>query len=299
VNEAAMAVAPMAKAPTAPTLRIGWVGLGRIGRPMAERVQAAGWPMRVWARQPAATHALQAAGAQVCPTLEELAHNSDLVFTIVGGPTDVQAVLGTMLPAARPGTLFIDMTTTSALQAAPLRDLATAGQLQLLDAPVTGGVAGAQRGALTSFVGGTIDALDLARPVLKAFSQHIVHAGEWGSGYRMKLLNQTLVAGTLMGLADGARLARALGLAVEAVPAALAQGTASGKLFESYWGRMHSGVGAITFSLGLLRKDLLLVAEEASHLGLALPQVQATLAAVDAACRRHGEQAGVQALAAP
>jgi 3-hydroxyisobutyrate dehydrogenase-like beta-hydroxyacid dehydrogenase len=289
----------MAMATTAPTLRIGWVGLGRIGEPMAQRVRAAGWPMRVWARQPAATHTLQAAGAEVCPTLEELARNSDIVFTIVGGPADVHAVLGAMLPAARPGTQFIDMTTASALQAEPLRELAHARQVQLLDAPVTGGVAGAQRGALTSFVGGSIEALERARPVLQAFSQRIVPCGEWGSGYRMKLLNQTLVAGTLMGLADGARLARALGLAVEAVPAALANGTAGGNLFESYWARMHSGAGAITFSLGLLRKDLQLVAEEATHLGLALPQVQATLAAVEAACRRHGDQAGVQALAAP
>lgn len=297
MSEAPPAVAPVVTAVA--SLRIGWVGLGRIGEPMAQRVRAAGWPMKVWARQLAATQALRAAGADVCTSLEELASSSDIVFTIVAGPADVQAVLGSMLPVARHGTLFIDMTTASALQAAPLRDLARERQLQLLDAPVTGGVAGAQRGALTSFVGGTMDALDRARPVLQAFSQRIVHAGEWGSGYRMKLLNQTLVAGTLMGLADGARLARAFGLAAGAVPAALAQGTAGGNLFESYWARMHGGAGAITFSLGLLRKDLLLVAEEASHLGLALPQVQATLAAVDAACRRHGEQAGVQALAAP
>lgn len=282
---------------TEPALHIGWIGLGRIGEPMALRLRAAGWPLRVWARQAAATQSLLDAGAERCASPAELAQSCDIVFTILGGPADVQAVLGGMLPAARPGTVFVDMTTASALQAAPLRKAADTYQLGLLDAPVTGGVAGAKRGALTSFVGGDPQALEGVRPLLQAFSQRIVACGDWGSGYRMKLLNQTLVAGTLMGLADGARLARALGLPSQAVPEALALGTAGGPLFESYWERMHSAAGSITFSLGLLRKDLQLVAEEAAHLGLPLPQIQATLAAVERACKQHGEQAGVQALA--
>lgn len=279
--------------------RIGWVGLGRIGEPMAQRVVAAGWPLQVWARQPAATQSLLAAGAEVCTGLEALARTSDIVFTIVGGPADVSELLQTMLPQARPGTVFIDMSTASSLRASPLRKEALARGLHLLDAPVTGGVAGAQRGRLTCFVGGDAEALERARPVLAAFSQHVVPCGPWGSGYRMKLINQTLVAGTLMGLADGARLARAMNLPVAAVPDALARGTAGGLLLESYWARMQQVDGPTTFTLGLLLKDLQLVQEEAEQLDLPLPQVQATLAAVQAACARHGAQAGVQMLAAP
>lgn len=278
-------------------LSIGWIGLGRMGEPMALRLRAAGWPLRVWARQPQATRSLQDAGAQCCASLAELAQHSDIVFSIVGGPADVQAVLQAMLPAARPGTVFVDMSTASALQAAPLLAAAQARQLALLDAPVTGGVAGARRGALTSFVGGDAQALAQVRPVMQSFCQRVVACGGWGSGYRMKLLNQTLVAGTLMGLADGARLAHAMGVAGAAVPEALALGTAGGPLFDSYWDRMHGAGGDISFTLGLLRKDLQLVAEEAAHLGLALPQVVATLAAVQRACAQHGDQAGVQALA--
>lgn len=279
--------------------RIGWVGLGHIGTPMAERALAAGLPLTAWARRPETLQALRQRGADTADSPAALAASCDLVATVVGGPADVAELLAQMLPAARPGTVFIDFSTASALQGESLQRQAQALGLHLLDAPITGGVAGAQRGQLTCFVGGEATALERARPLLAAFSQRIVPCGPWGSGYRMKLINQTLVAGTLMGLADGARLARALGLPPQAVPDALAQGTAGGPLLASYWERMQGAGGAVSFSLGLLRKDLQLVAEEAAHLGLNLPQVQATLAAVEAACARHGVQAGVQMLAVP
>lgn len=279
-------------------MRVGWIGLGRIGAPMALRVAAAGFPLVVWARRAGQAAPLVAAGAEVAPVPEALGE-CDVVATIVGGPDDVRALQRRLLPRMRRGAVFVDMTTAApGLAGEALAAGAPAG-IGTLDAPVTGGVAGAQRGALTSFVGGDAAVLDAVRPMLGAFSARIVHAGPAGAGYRMKLVNQAIVAGTLLGLASGARLARAGGFAAPAVADALASGTASGTLFDSYLGRMIGQAGPVTFTLAMLRKDVALARDEAAALGVDGAFLDAVLAAVDAALARHGADAGVQALAAP
>lgn len=278
--------------------RIGWIGLGHIGRPMAERVLAAGLPLTVWARRREAAVPLLERGAAWAEDPAALARDSDLVATIVGGPDDVEALHAALMPAARPGTLFLDMTTAAPRTAAACAALAARCGVAVLEAPVTGGVAGAQRGTLTSFVGGDADALERARPLLAAYSARIVHCGAAGSGYRVKLVNQTMIGGTLLGLAEGARLARAAGFTAEALQPALAGGTAAGFLFDAYLARMMSGGGPVSFSLGLLRKDLRLAREESLALGLQPLLLDAAIAALDGAVARHGAQAGVQMLAA-
>lgn len=281
----------------APAPRIGWIGLGRIGRPMAERVLAAGLPLAVWARRPEVAQPLLAAGATWAADPAALARGCDIVATIVGGPDDVAALHRQMMPAARPGTLFVDLTTASPRTAATSAALAAEHGLLRLEAPVTGGVAGAQRGTLTCLAGGDAAALSAAQPLLAAFAQRIVPCGGAGSGYRFKLFNQALVGGTLLGLADGARLARGAGIPVEVLQPALASGTAAGFLFEAYLGRMVSGAGPVSFSLGLLHKDLRLARDESLALGLPPLGLDAAIAALDRAIQRHGPEAGVQMLA--
>ena len=278
--------------------RVGWIGLGNIGAPMALRVAAAGFPLQAWARHPEQAAALAAAGATLATDPESLAQRCDLVATIVGGPQDVSELHRRMIPVARRGTLFVDMTTAAAANADEARVLAASVGANVLDAPVTGGVGGAQRGALTAFVGGDAGALERARPLLAAFCARVVHAGPPGAGYRMKLVNQTMIAGTLLGLAGGARLARACGFASPALKDALSGGTAAGFLFDSYVARMIDGDGPVTFTLGMLRKDLRLARDEVAACGLDTGFHDAALAAVEAACVRHGEREGVQALAA-
>ncbi len=287
------------EAGTAPTQRIGWIGLGRIGAPMAERVRAAGWPLTVWARQPgsAAAAALLERGAIWAPSVEDLARHCDIVCTIVTGPDDVAALHAVLMPTARPGTLFIDLSTATPGTALAATRLAQAHGQQSLDVPVTGGVAGAVRGTLTCFVGGEVAALERARPLLSSFGQRLVACGGPGSGYRTKLINQTMVAGVLMGLADGARLARAAGIAAIDLQPALGSGTAGSFLLESYLPRMMGGEGPVTFTLALLLKDLQLARTEARALAIDAPLLDATIAAVAVAMQRHGPQAGVQALA--
>ena len=277
---------------------IGWIGLGRIGAPMAERLLGAGHALRVWARRPDACAAAVAAGALAVDTPEELARQCDVVATIVGGTDDVALLLASMLPHARPGAIYLEMTTAAPSAARQAQELAARRGAAVLDCPVSGGVAGARQGTLVQFVGGERDALGRAAPLLGALASHVVHCGASGSGYRMKLVNQTMIAATLLGLADGVALARAGGLERELVAQALSRGTAAGPLFASYLPRMFDAAGDITFTLGLLRKDLRLAHDEASGCGAPTQLLEFMLAALDRACERHGEGAGVQRLAA-
>lgn len=277
---------------------VGWIGLGRLGTPMATRVCAGGWPLAVWARRRESAALLVEAGARWIDAAAELAARSDIVVTVVGGPADVQALHAELMPAARPGTLFIDLTTAAPATARAAHALAAQHGHASVEAPVTGGVTGAQRGTLTCFAAGDDAAIERARPLLQAFAQRIVVCGAAGNGYRTKLVNQTLVAGVLMGLADGARLARASGMDSAFLQGALTGGTADGFLLGSYLPRMIGGDGPVSFTLGLLLKDLQLARLEARELKLDAPLLDAAIAATRAAIGRHGAEAGVQQLAA-
>lgn len=276
---------------------VGWIGVGRIGLPMARRVLEAGFELRVWARRRASASALLDAGATWCDDPQELARQCDTVCTCVGGPDDVLGLHQQLMPAARPDTLFIDHSTASPATATASARIASGVGVQVLDAPVTGGVAGATRGTLTTFVGGDTAALERARPLLQAFSARIAACGAAGAGYHVKLINQTLMAGALLAVADAAMLARTAGLDAATLKDVLAGGSGSSAQFDNYWQRMVASEGPVSFSLGLLRKDLRLALDEAQSLGTPARSLDAVLAAVDAACRRHGTDAGVQMLA--
>ena len=265
---------------------------------MAARVLQAGFPLTVWARRREAAQPLLDAGAAWADDPVALAQAGEIVVTVVGGPDDVQALHARMMPAACPGTVFVDATTAAPRTAAGAAALAARHGLRAIDAPVTGGVAGAQRGTLTSFVGGEADAIERVRPLLAAYSTRLLPCGAPGSGYRVKLVNQTVIAGVLLGLADAARLARAAGIGADELQAALAGGTASGFLFDAYLGRMVNAGGPVSFSLGLLHKDLRLARDEAQALGVQPRLLDTAIAALEAAIARHGAAAGVQMLAA-
>ncbi|MEN9630876.1 MAG: hypothetical protein RJA10_4104 [Pseudomonadota bacterium] len=278
--------------------RVGWVGVGRIGAPMAQRVRAAGFELAVWARRREAAAGLLDAGAIWCDDPATLARGCDTVCTCVAGPDDVLGLHRTMMAAARPGTLFIDHSTAAPATAVESARIAAGLGLTTLDAPVTGGVAGAARGTLTTFVGGDPAALARARPLLQAFSARIAPCGPHGAGYRVKLVNQTLMVGSLLAVADAAMVARAAGLDGPDLKEALAGGSGGSALFDSYFLRMMAPEGPATFSLGLLLKDLRLARDEAMSLGAPTRLLDAALAAVEVACQRHGPDAGLQMLAA-
>lgn len=264
---------------------------------MAQRVREAGFPLAVWARRREAAQVLIDQGADWSESPEALAGRCDVVVTMLTGPADVIDVHRRMLPHARQDAIFIDMTTAAPKTARELAALAPGADVAQLDCPVTGGVTAARQGKLTVFVGSEADVLARCRTVLQTLGERIVHCGASGSGYRMKLVNQTIMAGALLGIAEGAALARASGLDAAAVVDALGTGTASGPLFHSYLPRMVVPSGAVTFTLGMLRKDLELARDEAVVWGSSTRLLAFALASVDEACRRFGVGAGVQHLA--
>src|SRR5690606_38964236 len=186
-----------------------------MGLPMAQRLLQAGHPLYVWARNPEQTLSLRKQGARIATDLVELAQRSQTIVTILGDTSDVESVYQGMLPGMQPGTAFIDMTTAAPRLASALTQLVAEKQAQFMDAPVTGGVAGAVNGTLTHFVGGEADVLQRSSALLSQLGQRAVHCGPAGSGYRMKLGDQTIIAGIFLGLAEGTALARARHFGIE------------------------------------------------------------------------------------
>lgn len=275
---------------------IGWVGLGNMGLPMAIRLREAGHPMWVWARNPQQTLELKRRGAHVATDLIELAQRSRVVVTMLRDTADVEEVYEGMRIGMQPETLFVDMTT--AAPAAAQRALAITHErtASFLDAPVTGSVMAAAQGRLSCFVGGDASLLPAALPILQKLGNPVVHCGDNGAGYRMKLVNQTVLAGIFLGLADGLALARHDAFPPSVVLQAIGSGPAGGSLFQTYAPRMLEGSDDRSFSLGLLRKDLRLARAEAEQNGVSCALLDLMLQRLATAAERHGPHAGVHVL---
>lgn len=278
---------------------IGFIGLGNMGRPMAANLLAAGHRLLVHSRTRTKAAALLEAGAIWCDRPDALAREADVLISVVGGPDDVAGVYrGAVFPAARAGTLLIDMTTSSPRLAAALHDEAAARGLRLLDAPVTGGVGGAAAGSLAIMVGGDEADYRAALPVLERLGKRIAWCGPAGSGQRLKLANQTMVASIVLGLAEGLGLAAAGGLDTARLAPTLGEGTAGGFLFKAYAGKMIAGDFAATFTVAHLVKDLRLALAEAASLGVDAVGLRAALGQFERLARERGDALGIQTVAA-
>jgi 3-hydroxyisobutyrate dehydrogenase len=190
--------------------RIGFIGLGNMGGPMARHLAAAGHDVTVYNRTAEKAGAWVAAhGGRAAATPAEAAAGADVVLACVGADADLRAVtLGPdgAFAAMSPGSLFIDHTTVSAAIARELAEAGDAHGLLVVDAPVSGGQAGAENGQLTIMCGGTPDAFAAAEPVMQAYARRIGHMGPAGSGQLTKMVNQLCIAGVLQGLAEGLAL---------------------------------------------------------------------------------------------
>lgn len=280
-------------------MHVGFVGLGNMGRPMAEHLLRAGHTLAVHTRTSAKAEALVAAGARWCEAPGATARGAYAVITMVGGPADVEAVYRQgLLEAAAPGTLLIDMTTSSPRLAASLHEAGRARGLRLLDAPVTGGVGGAKAATLSILVGGDAGDLRAAQPLLERLGRRITHCGGAGSGQRLKLANQAIVASTVLGIAEGLMFAARGGLDVKPLVPALADGTAGGFLFNAYAERMLAGDYAATFTVAHFLKDLRLALAEADALALEPIGLRAAIAQFERLAQSHGAQLGIQGIAA-
>jgi 3-hydroxyisobutyrate dehydrogenase len=260
--------------------RIAFLGLGVMGAPMAGHLARAGHKVTAYNR----THSRAAAwlnkhrreglDVTIGATPAEAASGQDVVITCVGNDEDLaQVVLGDAgaLAAMREGALFIDHTTVSPAIAKAVADSAAARSIDALDAPVSGGQAGAENGKLAIMCGGAGQAMERARPVMQAYGARIVHVGEAGAGQATKAVNQICIAGTLAGLSEGVRFAQATGLDMAKVLEAISGGAAQSWQMVNRWTTMDAGEFDFGFAIDWMRKDLAIALGEGRARGLSLP----------------------------
>ncbi|MCK6553275.1 NAD(P)-dependent oxidoreductase [Candidatus Binatia bacterium] len=254
---------------------VGFIGLGVMGYPMAGHLARAGHRVTVFNRTRARAErwATAYAGA-VADTPAAAARDADLVFACVGNDDDVRAV--TCAPtgafaAMRPGTVFVDHTTTSAALARDLAALADGKGIAFLDAPVSGGQSGAENGALSVMIGGEATAFERAAPAIAAYARTVKRIGPSGSGQLAKMVNQICIAGLLQGLAEGLHFAQAAGLDVATVIEVISRGAAQSWQMENRWQTMIDGRFDFGFAVDWMRKDLGFALAEARRNGASLP----------------------------
>jgi 3-hydroxyisobutyrate dehydrogenase len=244
-----------------------------MGFPMAGHLAKAGHEVRVFNRSAAKAQAWAAeyAGAAFA-TASEAAYDCDLVALCVGNDQDVRGIVTAIVPSLAAQGLIVDHTTTSAKVAKEMALLAAQSGKAFLDAPVSGGQAGAINGALTIMVGGELGAYERAVPVISAYAKAVRRMGEAGSGQLAKMVNQICIAGVVQGLAEAVYFAKNAGLDTDEVLAAISQGAAQSWQMDNRWKTMAEGKFEFGFAVDWMRKDLGLVLDEArtngSHLAV-------------------------------
>ncbi len=254
-------------------MKIGFAGLGVMGAPMGRHLLSAGHEVAGFNRSPAKARVwADATGGRFAATVAEAADGAELLILCVGNDDDVRAVVGDALPHLAPGAVIVDHTTTSAVVAREMAKSAAEQGRAFLDAPVSGGQAGAENGRLSAMIGGEEAALAKAEPALRAYCAAIKHMGEAGAGQLTKMVNQICIAGVVQGLAEAVHFAQQAGLDTDAVFEAVSKGAAQSWQMDNRWKTMAEGRFDFGFAVDWMRKDLGLVLDEArangSHLAL-------------------------------
>ncbi|MES1201150.1 MAG: NAD(P)-dependent oxidoreductase [Pseudomonadota bacterium] len=251
--------------------KVAFIGLGVMGGPMAGHLARAGHEVSVFNRSPEKARAwAESNQGRACDSVAEAARDAEFMFACVGADPDVRAVFGEASGVMQPGAVFADHTTASAALARELAAKAAAKGLGWLDAPVSGGQAGAQAGRLTVMIGGEASDVEKAEPVMGAYAANITHIGPAGSGQLAKMANQICIAGVVQGLAEALHFAKRADLDAERVIAAISKGAAQSWQMENRWRTMVKGEFNFGFAVDWMRKDLGLVAEEAARNGAKL-----------------------------
>lgn len=258
-----------------PARKVAFLGLGVMGYPMAGHLARAGHTVAVYNRTPAKAQAwVQEFGGSHAATPREAATGAELVFACVGNDDDLRSItLGAdgAFAGMAPGAIFVDHTTASAEVA---RELSTAARqigLQFIDAPVSGGQAGAQNGALTVMCGGEQQAFDAARPVAMAFSRAFTLMGASGAGQLTKMVNQICIAGLVQGLSEAIAFGQHAGLDMNLALDVIGKGAAQSWQLDNRGKTMVADQFDFGFAVDWMRKDLGLVLEEAKRNGARLP----------------------------
>jgi 2-hydroxy-3-oxopropionate reductase len=259
-------------------MRLGFIGLGVMGRPMARRLLEAGHDVSVWARRPEVATPLQAAGATLRANPAEVARNSDVVFTIVTHGRDVETVVfGDQGLAAGffADSILVDMSTLAPALACDVAGRLASLGVHMLDAPVSGGGVGAEAGTLAIMVGGAAAVLERVRPLFAVLGKTLVHIGGNGSGQVAKACNQMIMVAAIQAAAEAMRLAAAAGVDQEKVRQALLGGSAGSRVLEVFGRRMVARDFTAGVEARLHHKDFGLLLNAAHGMGVTLPVVAA------------------------
>ncbi|MEE4218127.1 MAG: NAD(P)-dependent oxidoreductase [Xanthomonadales bacterium] len=255
--------------------KICFLGLGVMGFPMAGYLARAGHDITVYNRSAdKAAKWVQEYGGQMAPTPAAAAANCDFVFCCVGNDDDLRSVAvreGGAFQSMKPGSVFVDHTTTSAMVARELAAEADKRGFQFIDAPVSGGQAGAENGQLTVMIGGSEDAVSRAAPLIDCFARMQARLGGPGAGQQTKMVNQICIAGIVQGLAEALHFADRSGLDAKAVVDVISKGAAQSWQMDNRAGTMIDGVFDYGFAVDWMRKDLGYVLSEARENGAHLP----------------------------
>jgi 3-hydroxyisobutyrate dehydrogenase-like beta-hydroxyacid dehydrogenase len=256
--------------------KVAFIGLGVMGYPMARHLaQRGNHQLTVYNRTSAkAEKWVSEYGGKSAPTPKAAAEGADFVFTCVGNDNDLRAVtLGTdgAFSGMKKGAIYIDNTTASAIVARELYEAAKKGGFASLDAPVSGGQAGAENGQLTVMVGGDEETFNTAKPIIDSFAKMVGLMGPAGAGQLTKMVNQLCIAGLVQGLAEGIHFAKKANLDVEKVIGVISKGAAQSWQMENRYKTMNAGKFDFGFAVDWMRKDLAIALEEARKNGAKLP----------------------------
>ena len=257
--------------------KVAWIGLGVMGYPMAGHIlKRGGHDLVVYNRNPAKAEAWVAeyGAGRTAATPGEAARDADIVFACVGNDDDLRSVTtgkDGAFSIQRAGSIFVDNTTASAEVARELAAAATARGFGFLDAPVSGGQAGAQNGQLTVMVGGDAATFDRAKPVISHYAKMVNLIGPTGAGQLTKMMNQICIAGLVQGLAEAIHFGQKAGLDIPAVMDTISKGAAQSWQMENRWKSMVEGKFDFGFAVDWMRKDLSICLDEARNNGASLP----------------------------
>jgi 3-hydroxyisobutyrate dehydrogenase len=281
------------------SMNLGWIGTGMMGRSMSSHLLAAGHRLSVYNRTPEKAKALTGAGALWCKSPAEVAENSDIVFTIVGFPADVEEVIlgnSGVLAGARSGSMIVDMTTSSPTLARTIYEKAKTRQIDSLDAPVSGGDIGAREATLAIMVGGDETAYQRGLPFFEILGKNIARMGNAGAGQHTKMSNQILIAGTMIGVVESLLYAWKAGLGLNALIDVIGQGAAGSWSINNLGRRIAKDDFNPGFFIKHFVKDMEIALDEARRVNLSLPGLSMVSQFYRAAMAQGLENLGTQGL---
>lgn len=278
---------------------IGFIGTGVMGKSMAGHLLKAGYPLVVFSRTKEKANELLENGAEWAETPKAVAEKANVIFTIVGYPTDVEDIyLGEngLIPNGKAGSYYIDMTTSSPSLAVTIFESAKTKGIQAIDAPVSGGDVGAQEATLSIMVGGDEEAFEAVKPLFELIGKNIVYQGKAGAGQHTKMSNQIAIASNMIGVCEAIIYAEKAGLDPENVLKSISTGAAGSWSLSNLAPRMLKGNFEPGFYIKHFIKDMKIALAEAERMDMEVPGLSLARSMYEQLAEMGEENSGTQAL---